>query len=313
MSDSVTIKAKTLSNRLSLTFIVAMLAACSSGSAHAEPDVGTYAVVTSTSDIVLPLDGYRLSNLEYLNIQRAVWRLNGACLERFGGKYTLPEVAVLTDVPPFEQANERRYGLFDSESASTFGYGLRPDQKPPGDGKDIAWNPSDAELLLLRGSAGTNGPNGPRVPSDHQGNPLPADGCGGESTRLLAKGGPSAPADEALANKLSVETFRKSEADSRVRDVVGKWADCMVDSGYDYVSIWDPNNFNWPDQVGEKESATAKADLACKKKVNLVGVWLAVETAYQKEAIDAHVEELTAIQKYVKAKLVNAAKVVSGN
>lgn len=292
-----------------LLLIPLVVSACGSGSSSKEPELGPVTTVQSSAEVVLPLDAYQLSQKEYLNIQRASWRLTGKCVARFGGSYTLPEVAVLGNVPQFEHMNERRYGLLDAASAANNGYNLPADQLPPATGRAFAWNPSDAELLLLNGATAGSAV---AVPTDGAGAALPAGGCRGEATRQLSDSSGSQPPDENLAATLAVESFKRSQADSRVKAVVAKWAACMKAGGRNYREVFEPNDFNWPDPAGQEEIATAQADVACKKQVNLAGVWLAVESAYQKAVMDDHVEELRALQAYVRAQAANAARVVNG-
>jgi hypothetical protein len=284
-----------------------MLMSCASGSDSSEPEIGPINEVRSTAEVVLPLDAYGLNHKEYLTVRRAAWRLISRCVERFGGVYTMSESAMLGDVPQFERPHERRYGLYDAESAATRGYNLPAEQLPIDNQGRSSWDPSDAELLLVRGR--TAGGAEVALPTDDQGRQLPEDGCQGEADRELADGTP-VPANERLGNELSVEQARAAEADSRVRDVIAKWSECMARSGYQYETVWEPNDRAWPDPANDEEIATAKADVACKQETNLVGTWAAVETAYHERAIDERAEELTDVQTYSRALATNAARIV---
>lgn len=285
-----------------------LVVSCTSGPGpDSEPELGPLPTVRSPADVVLPLDAHRLSQREYISVQRASWRLTRDCVRRFGGEYTLPEAAVTNNLPNFEHDNDRRYGLFDPESAATRGYNVPPDQLPKQIDRSITWNPTDTEKLLVRGV-----PEGSaNVPKDVAGNPLPGGGCQGEADRELADG-VTRPADEHLANQLSVETHRRAETDSRVRDVVAKWSECMKRAGYSYRTIWEPNDKKWPEPAGAEEIATAKADVACKLETNLVAIWYQVETAYQKRTIEQRAQELTLTQDYARTMARNAARIVGG-
>ena len=51
----------------------------------------------------------------------------------------------------------------------------------------------------------------------------------------------------------------------------------------------------------------AKADVTCKEKVNLVGVWYGVETAYQRQSIDRNAEVLDLAKRQLADRLKLAA------
>jgi hypothetical protein len=293
---------------LALSALLAV--ACGSGSDHSEPAIGAIRTVTTTSELVLPLDAYGLGTKEYGTVTRAAWHLARACLRRFGSEYTLPEAALTSSAPNFEHPNERRYGLYDPESAGVRGYNVAPEQRPPIENvRTFAWNPSEAELLLVRGPGA--GATGPPPPLDLEGRPLPDGGCRGEADRILAGGAP-VPANDNLPNELAHELFKKAEADSRVRAAMVQWSGCMARAGYTYATIWEPNDRRWPEEASEEEIATAKADVRCKRETNLVGTWFTVETAYQQQVIDERAEELAAVQTYSRSLAANAARVLSG-
>lgn len=73
----------------------------------------------------------------------------------------------------------------------------------------------------------------------------------------------------------------------------------MHDKGFDYSTpanaIGDPR-FQSAATVSALEISTAKADVTCKMHVNLVGVWSAVETAYQVRLINQNRAALDAIR-----------------
>jgi hypothetical protein len=56
-----------------------------------------------------------------------------------------------------------------------------------------------------------------------------------------------------------------------------------------------------------KAVAAATRDVACKRRVNLVGVWAAVETAYQKRLIEENAETLALYAKQRDARFRLAA------
>lgn len=294
-----------------LLVLVSLLASCAPGSdpGKQEPDVGPTPAIASGANMVLPLDAYRLSKKDYIRVRRAAWMLTRDCVRRFGGDYTLSESTLLANLPGFEHDNDRRYGLFDATSAAERGYRVPPSETGSTDAaeKGAGWNPNETELYLVRGvSAGRATPV-----TDTDGKPLPEGGCSGEADRALHDG-TTKPSNETYADEMNRESHKRSEADSRVRAVMAKWSECMARSGYTYKTIWEPNDYKWPPTPGATEIATAKADVACKNEVNLVGVWHAVETAYQKQMIEQNAERLKETQTYLDATIRNAARVVGG-
>jgi hypothetical protein len=285
-----------------------LVVSCTSGpGSDSEPKLGPLRAVKAPADVTLPLDADRLSQREYLTVQRAAWRLTRDCVRRFGGEYTVPESAVVANLPQLEHDNERRYGLLDGDSAAARGYNVAPDQLPPPVDRSTAWNPTDAEKLLVRGASGGVAD----VPKDVAGNPLPSGGCQGEADRKLSDGAKSPP-NEHLGEQLSLETFQRSGNDSRVHAAMAKWSACMKSAGYSYQTIWDPNDKKWPDPAGQEEIATAKADVACKVESNLAAIWMQVETAYQKRKLEERAQELELAQQFARTTARNAARVVGG-
>ncbi|MGH8826651.1 MAG: hypothetical protein ACRDVZ_03415, partial [Jiangellaceae bacterium] len=186
-------------------------------------------------------------------------------------------------------------------------YNLPPvPEKIDPDKDDVgAWNPSEVELLVVKGPEAGSA----NVPDDTQGNPLPDGGCGGEATAAL--GGFSE--DFGLPDGLTGESYERAESDSRVKAAVDEWAACMDRAGYEYESIWEPNNADWPDPAGPEEIAVATADVACKAETNLAGIWLAVETAYQNQLIEENAEKLAELKAWRDNYLHNAAEALGAS
>jgi hypothetical protein len=284
------------------TLLIAALAACAG--TPAEPPTDRVPVVERASDLVLPLDEYRLSWAEYRTVQRATWRLIRDCVARFGGQYTLDEAAMVAELPPLRDENERRYGLFDLDDATARGYNLPPEapSSPP-----KRWNPSPLEVFLINGATGAFADRA--RPTDSNGVTLSPDGCLGESDRVLAAG-ERRPPDDQLGAKLSLQSYGRAEADGRVRALMQRWSACMKKHGYDYTSIWEPNDLAWPDPAGAEEMSTAAADVRCKHEVKLVETWYAVETAYQRLLLEQNAQALAEVGRYVRAEATTAARIV---
>ena len=85
------------------------------------------------------------------------------------------------------------------------------------------------------------------------------------------------------------------------------WADCMRSKGFDRTRpVKDPKAHKLGAHQTSEEIAEAVADVACKQRTNLVGVWFTTESTYQKGMIQQHAAELAAI-KQNNATIVQAA------
>lgn len=301
-----------------LIAVALALTSCTSGSGpEPEPPLGPVPVVRTAADLVLPLDAYRFTNKDYAVKARAQARLTADCMRRFGVDYpsTAGTLVAGVDVPDFDHLNDRRYGLIDLDSASVRGYrpaSAQPEQQPERAGvkeKAGGFDHTPHTLFLLNGKARPEFA-GAGLPVDPQGKKLPDDGCAGEAERTLA-GAPQI-GNLRLADSLANESFQRAENDSRLRAAVTAWSTCMHDNGYQYTSIWQPNDKNWPREIGPEEIATAKADVECKQRTNLVGTWLAVETAYQHREIDKHSQQLAQLRQYLQNVARNSTRIVGG-
>ncbi|MFB6615932.1 hypothetical protein ACFCV9_17245 [Streptomyces sp. NPDC056367] len=88
------------------------------------------------------------------------------------------------------------------------------------------------------------------------------------------------------------------------------WSDCMAKGGYGgvgtpYEVIEKLGLHN--DESGPKAVAVATKDVACKREVNLVGIWAAAERAYQERLVDEHAETLALYKKQRGARFACAA------
>ena len=248
--------------------------------AHEIPDL------LDTTTLQLPLDSY-LPTIQQANQRAAAQRLLiRRCMLRFGVRVTLPE-------PPtnvgLKTQNERRYGLTDAAAATTIGYGLGDrDPRLHPDGRDKATKLAGRSLAVLTGE-GSDLPRG-----------LPAGGCSGEVNRQLAPVDPGThqPLDENLPQRLSLESFQRSQEDPRVKAAFSEWSSCMSAKNHQYRTPLEPPADPAFAKAGSaKERQTAQDDVACKASTNLVGIWFPVESAYQTMLIGEHRDELAALQQ----------------
>jgi hypothetical protein len=164
------------------------------------------------------------------------------------------------------------------------------------------FNPSSDELAVWRGTA----PAGTQVNSQ----PVPTGGCQGEVNQKIEAGAPQGDAN--LAQNLAGQSYTKSKTDSRLAAAESQWSSCMKQAGYDYQNSADPNALDWRSRPNVQQIATATADVACRQKTNLVGIWAAVDTAYQRQLVEKNAQQLNLVRQQLDAELRNAAAVLAG-
>lgn len=279
--------------------LVAALGGCVSGphASAGEPTLGEIPVVRDARDIVLPFDSY-LSGIREWNVpDRAINILGRDCMRRFGLDWPVVE-----STPPNSDAlvYRRRYGLFDPDHAATYGYNAAGSSHG-------AWQPikdrdPTSEEAAVWAGLGLRAVGGQNVPEG---------GCAGEAIRTLEVG---KPAPEINPEQLAFESKARAEQDSRVVSAIAAWSDCMEGRGFPYDTPSEANNDpRWSGGAATpSEIETASADVACKKEVNLIAIWLAVETAYQSRLIEENFIQLEELKRYQESVAANAARVVAG-
>jgi hypothetical protein len=290
---------------LAVTLLVAgvALAGCSRPAAPAtggqEPPVASPRILRSPSEIVLPVDAYREPLQQRLAVAKAQDLLGQACMRRLGFDWEIPE-----RVPSRRNDNERRYGVFDERLAATYGYHPEPDLEHD---RAVLRN----KRIKLSPAAMTAW--GGKGPSSLNGREVPKGGCLGEARRQLGDG--QEPAGMDLPDRLATDSMTRAETDSRVRNAWQQWSGCMRKAGYHYRTPWDAHDDpGWWQGPGSsrREIATATADVRCRKETNLVGVWMAVEAAYQQQAIERNPEALANLKRLIEIRGRNAASVLAG-
>ncbi len=258
------------------------------------------------SDLVLPLDAFKMSPAEALVFMSASDNLIQRCMADKGF-----DVPAIERVPLVESGNERRYGLTDLDSASRYGY------QPP----TLTDAERRAEVSLRRAEASVTSPEA-AVAMDggtftNVDGPERVGGCLGWAQAQLDA--TEWAIEDRFVENIAGDAFAKAEADERVRAAFEAWSDCMAAKGYDYPDPWVANDDQrWappeglesgPLTDGDPQLATAVADVTCKQEVNLVGISLAVESAYQLEMIEDNQERLREIQLHRDEILEAAAQV----
>jgi hypothetical protein len=152
--------------------------------------------------------------------------------------------------------------------------------------------------------------------TSYHGKPVPKEGCQGfafaavggslpgvGSTHDMPGGGPDVPL-----------------TDPRIVSVNRQWSGCMASKGFKYPTpidaIADPRWKPDPKNTGAyrpsgEQVAVASADIGCKLSLNLVGIDVAVASAYQKQYIDSHAAELAGYRRNFDSRLKRAATIIA--
>lgn len=289
-----------------VVLLVAVLAAVSGGivlsgageaktTGQAPPAVGEIRPVSSGKDIVLPFSEYVNSAAEVNTIERASALLAKDCMARFGLEWTVSGAAAADATVA---ADGGRYGILDAAEVAVWGYHAPAESKKVDDGRPT---PSPDALMVYGGKGA----------STFRGQAVPEGGCLGEGRRKLSAGGPTSMSGAEFSN-LDLQLFSTAQKDSRVAELMIRWRECMSEAGYDYADVWAANNdIRWSGPTATAEEiATATKDIACRTKTELVPVWLAVETAYQRQAIAERPAEFAALKASKQQWIDNASQAV---
>jgi hypothetical protein len=249
---------------------VAMLAASCGGTT--EPEIGAVDTITDESQVSRPINSFLPGDEQLVRLWQVRGAAAAACYAEHGvqGREGVPpDIAERLEVQRVEDVTRSRlYGFFSPGTAQEHGYGsdfesLRLEVPAP-------WSPPEVVNVCER--AGTEAVGSLPLVTDE---------------RILPDGGPP-----------------QATADSRVVAVVAKWSECMSEAGYQYQHPIEPLvDPRWQRPVSSETSArppatpeevaAATADVRCKVSTNLVGVAVAVQSAYDRRYIEAHADELS--------------------
>ncbi|MFD7262525.1 hypothetical protein [Streptomyces sp. NPDC059874] len=306
-----------------LAATVVLLAGCSDGGGGkgkdgGEPAFGPIATNPATSSISLPMDAYTDSDAEIRRMDAVQARLTEQCMARYGFTYEAPSKRPATGSADGDR-HRNLFGEADPEHAAAHGYdsesGVPRPQKPAPPQLS-----QSASAVLFGTRPGETAPTGPDPMSQEEaekvdsgvevgGQKVPAGGCGREAYRKLYA--PTKDSVDLLFSfGLAAEAHNRAQEDSRVVTALKGWSDCMGKGGYGgvgtpYEVIEKLGLQN--DKAGPKAVAIATKDVACKREVNLVGIWAAAEVAYQQRLVEEHAETLALYKKQRDDRLKLAA------
>ncbi|MEU2235354.1 hypothetical protein ACH4A8_39620 [Streptomyces vietnamensis] len=259
---------------------------------------------SDTAGLSLPIDEFMAKGSDLEQTARAMTVLETRCASRFGFSLKLPE-----PTSPGFGKNTRRYGVPESlEVAQKFGFHM-PKNDPRAAKNRSGVPPTEEQMKILTGST----PQGPV--KEYHGIAVPEGGCAGEAGRAISGSDDARAGHSPRAEEIRAHSFELSRQDPRVIAAQAAWVKCMSAQGYsNYKTSFDAGgDSRWNTPVAtSQEIAVALADWNCAKSANLVGVWAAIETAYQNTQIDQHAEELKQAQADLRAQAKRVASIVSG-
>jgi hypothetical protein len=276
-----------------------------SGAGLSVPHVSPTAtpVLSSTASVSLPVEDYLLKNDEHSQILYASKLLVRQCMTRFGFDYVVDAAWQSPVDPKGDAANlARRYGISDAAAAARYGYHPPADTLPSAPAGTQPM--SDAERNVFLGDAPRPDGSVPRL-KRYKGQDIPERGCSGEAERKLGKG-----LQERLPESINDASYQQSMSTPQVTAAFRSWSACMRGHGYTFRTPLEPLT-KLDSTPSAREIETAKTDIACKRKTNLIGIWVAVESAIQKELIEKNQEALTQVRATARKTIERSAKVIA--
>lgn len=268
--------------------------------------------MTDPRTLTLPIQSYMPTDAQLVLLAQAQASLETRCMAAAGYHYAAPPSATAPG-NAVSGMTDLRYGIFDAASARVNGY-LPPAEHAAQEAakgaaivaaNHASQHTSGAEQRALYGTTVSATPSDGRA-----GGPVRTGGCFGQSLRALTGGDPVI-AD--LSQKVNNESYALSLRDPRLEKVFAAWSSCMRSAGYRYATPNDAVNHQSFSRGGPSalQKATAVADVRCKQEHNVIGVWYAVDVAYQRSLIHAHANEFADIARRDAAE-VTAARNVTG-
>lgn len=274
------------------------------------PDSPSYSVPQSVPDVTsaavpaLPIEAYLASQDERKQILKASRLAAKDCMARYGFDYTWTDSGTKTAGDDNAANRQRRYGIVDEASASKYGYGLPVDGSGAPEAPGVEMSEAANRTFLGDSDPLLKVSEGEKV----GGKEIPKGGCAGEAKRKIGKG-----LDDSAAREINMASFKFSLDDEQVKSAIAAWSKCMGDSGHTFESPLQPFDELAADGVTPNELATAKADIQCKYRTNLLGIWVAVESEIQKAMIGKKEEVLQDARKETERSVKNASEALRGN
>jgi hypothetical protein len=276
----------------------------------AVPPLGAIPVVHSQAMISYPLDRYGPSDTQMMVITKARRIFEIRCMHSLG--FHGNNFADLIPVGFNETAKGQFITYLDPATAARYGYHSPQDRAPA-----VTMAPSRSARFIAEENLQA------AVIDGHvktvNGHAVPAGGCRDEGLRRLEEGtSGNLPMDPRY---LMAQSQLKAITDPRMQRTIADWSSCMKASGYAYSTPFAAERaaagpvgldgyFHTSPTALERRIATA--DAACRAKVNLTGMWVAVESAYQDRMIASYRTKLDQARKIIAIWLHNAQAAGAG-
>lgn len=271
------------------------------------PALAAVPTVTEPGQVTFPTDAYLVTPEQIREIVRGQDAVAAQCMGEYGFAGRPTGLVGLDDMVGERTTRSLVYGYFDVAGAATKGYANTAVQGPP-EAQAGAGPMSEQEQTALTGADPRTG----QPVTTLAGKPLPKGGCLQRARDVL--GG---PVPNPTSGDLPDGGPKVPVSDPRLVEAFAKWSACMKEKGFDYKepvnAIGDPA---WRQQAqgpSPQEIATATADVACKVANNTVGVVVAVQTAYDKQYIEANATKLADYRKRIDDMLRKAAQLTASS
>ncbi|MGW0771713.1 hypothetical protein [Streptomyces sp. NPDC002676] len=270
--------------------------------------IGPVPIVSSPDQVVRPIEQYVAKPQQIAELEAAAEKVSTRCMQKFGLPRFHTQLLGLDDAAFRDlRTHTRLYGFFDPSEVAVSGYNMT--RTPPAeDGAPLS--PEAEGVAFGRDTSGN-------PIRKFNGIPVPTGGC--REVGIEAIGGSLPASDPAtLPDHGPIVPLR----DPRVAEGNAKWSACMKARGYDFKTPFDAavSPIASPKRAAgqsvshsAEEIAQAQADLACKISVNLVGIDLAVETAYDDAYIKSHTTALSQYRQSLDARLRTATQIIAAN
>jgi hypothetical protein len=276
----------------------------------AEPPLGAVPVVDSQAMVSYPLDSYGPTDAQMSLIMQARRIFEIRCMQSLG--FHGSNFADLLSTGFNETAKGQLITFLNPATAARYGYHSPQDVAAPA----VTTAPLPSARLIAKENFQA------AVIDGHvktvNGHTVPAGGCRAEGLRLLEAGtsGNLAIDPRYLMGQSEIEAI----TDPRLRQAIARWSSCMKASGYDFSSPFAAESATAGTRQQDGyfhtsptplERRTAVADAACRMKVNLTGIWVAVESAYQNKMIASNRAKLDQARTTIAIWLRNARAAVT--
>lgn len=266
---------------------------------------------SSVLQTTFPVAAYQLTPTQIADADYLTQRLQQLCMRKYGFSYNsgLTTNVIAQEVRINDEFETRLYGISDPGAARTYGYQLPPwteGSAPPASGASLP----RAELAVLDGTA-----------ASYRHQPVPARGCIGQADRQLQtagidaqtqQSGGSAPSN--LPARIQLASFERAQSDPRVRGAYATWSACMRAIGDHYATPFKPpTDPRWAasEAPTRLEIQTAKHDIGCKLKANLLGVEFAVISDYENATIRKDAQALARVRASVQAQAAGIQRLMA--